>query len=613
MNMGEVVLRFTYLVTLAACLVIGPSASASAQSCEPASAPFWYDENNQPAHRVYLFFESDMNVEIRTGSSAYVEDDTLTLGQVIQGVMQAAEIWNSTTQGIALVYGGTTTVEDPEDFCNVTSVRPAVFVNYDQMDASNGARVGTINCPGGEVKLLEYNAGARNGDGNWEIGSQGNYFGNVSVHEFGHVLGLDDIRANDPNATPCSTHSGAFSVMNGCVSGQDVPENGNRFPLNWDKDCATAFTPGREVSWSWRPWTQGGVLGALASDSNPTRRGGIAGGYTLGATGDASYSLYLDDSFLWAAPGFLGVINFSQYMMQGNEPSRFGDLDEQPVLTTIHELSSSEKMRVNLLEDGASGSESNPPQARYVPTNSTLWGNPGAVDDYWACFLADCDFFGFGFAVKSHLPVVTAYDPLSGNTIVAWVETHSGVGAGADGVGYIWLHPGFHTAGELQPGLRLDEDELGMPTSSNGWDYTGRTDLAPAIACADNSWQPSAPWANYNCVVAFTEKGLANHFSAVAYNFFRVDENGAIDVYDGDSKIRYATYTAASPALAFVNGKIWLAYKSISPTSRVEVYNSTNGNSWTQILLGNSAGMVDPPTFVYRNGNEFAVAWTTTN
>lgn len=445
----------------------------------------------------------------------------------------------------------------------------------------------------------------------WGIGSTWwepySWFVNVMIHEFGHIIGLNDINDLGAPATPCSSHGAARSVMSGC----GTPPEGTRHPLSWDKDCATAFNPDARIVYTRRGYTASGTPAELAWSPVYSRRDGLSFGW-MESGYNARYAFYHESSLIgdsaWGGDGYFSLY---QYWMNSSHLVDLGYLDVVPALFQAREslLSTSEGMRISFVDDENDSDPSikyNPPYAQIVRTDGIFSGTAGADYTYRVCATTgSCSSYS---DILSHLPVIGVWDPSSQSTVHAWVQTSSL--DKEDGDGTIFISGGIYNTSPryLRAALNLSAN-VTFPYLWSDWDFAGRTDVPPAIACAELSW--NEPAGGYNCVIAWTDKGLASsNGDTVLYKFFKVQADGSIALAPGTALLRSSSRTAASPALGFFAGKLWLAFKDLGSTPQsIRVYNSSSAGTWALIDNIPALNAAGSPMFADHNLYEGMVTW----
>jgi hypothetical protein len=234
-----------------------------------------------------------------------------------------------------------------------------------------------------------------------------------------------------------------------------------------------------------------------------------------------------------------------------------------------------------------------PPALRYVRSDNIFeandpWGNYRSCESWTNCLSAP--------VLRSHVPLLSTYDPQSDVTVFAHVETDRDSQADH---GVIYLHPGFRGSSNylLSPGSRT-ADFIQAPSGG----YTLRTDAAPALACSSDDLSPNEP---YNCLLAWTDRGEMN--GRVLYTWFRVNSSGRLE-YDGRVYVRSWAYSAGNVSAGIASdGSFLLAWKTSRPSDVAYTVNAGACRTcWGSVTKLGRERVVDAPTWLY---DQYTAFW----
>lgn len=206
--------------------------------------------------------------------------------------------------------------------------------------------------------------------------------------------------------------------------------------------------------------------------------------------------------------------------------------------------------------------------------SSTLWASGSASTES----VKFCPTTGTCTALsapqlQTHLPVSTAYDAASGQTMVARVETSK---LDPDANDRIWLHPGFQSLDSrlLRSGRELDlANFTTLPSAPTPFVYLGESETSPALSCGP-------AWTQYygvnNCLLAWVDRG--GPMGHILYTYFRYD--AATDTLTWHHTVYRLNnaWTVSRPSAAFFAGAFWLAYKGLGDSPDVYVTSRPHNN-----------------------------------
>ena len=356
------------------------------------------DENGNPAKVIYFYIEKNFAAQLADCTSYAFDDTELSEAFVRSVVKDAAEVWNLSSRGIALKYGGWVDREEYTEACTQQMFkRPAVFVNFKdgcreiggnctnsfawtyndsttgcedsawlniygdtntKVDDTTDPDVDGTDCDGSNGGILEWRTGTVSAENDLMA---------ILVHEFGHVLNL-----GHPSAPP-------DSVMR---SANDNNDQRNRQLFYWEKDCVddSATNNGRDfLEYSWLGFNSSGtqITGVQNRYTNLTDRGMLSGGHFRYSAVGEYYFLYYGDLLRYGSPALGdGAIHYAATTSLASVHYR----DETPVFFTLRESAlSSDYQRMNYL-DAASTSLIDPPDVNYR-RSSNLFSSYG-----WATY-----------------------------------------------------------------------------------------------------------------------------------------------------------------------------------------------------------------------------------
>lgn len=158
------------------------------------------------------------------------------------------------------------------------------------------------------------------------------------------------------------------------------------------------------------------------------------------------------------------------------------------------------------------------------------------------------------------------------------------------------------------------------PQPAPDFDYTGKTDFRPGLACA-----PSSANLPYNCMLAWADRGVPN--GRVLYTFLKVNTSTnqinwnplpfppAPNVYVLPSSVK----SLAGVTLSFHAGKFWLAFKTIDlagihqDIGFVSLSSPYGSGNWSFLqYIGDATPVVDLPSWLSSTDSamEAGLVWT---
>lgn len=486
-------------------------------------------------------------------------------------------------------------------------------------------------------------------------------FRQTMVHEFGHVLGLghpnpQNDGTRDGLGAPIDSSTVSVTDDSSMAVGDMAPNNRGTHLYLWDRDCVDQrrgkrFTALRAQRYDSSGAKFGGHYYPMPpifptsqayfpsqecefpapTCTRPVGKGSVTNGwldYDYGSGGETfayaasintPYNSYLhdDDSFVfyrgsdvllindtqnwldhlsnWSAPLFSTPWSVSSYW----EPWDTKSHDMPPMLAGLHGNVRNGYQRLYYNNAYALGASDPPPISYVESTDLSFNSSPQNL-------LHTVTFPNFGsldISVPSHLPIVVAYDPISGQDVHVRVDTirdstHEGA---------IFVHPGLKAPNTLREGSRLDENTTLPNINMHPWDYTGRTFSRVGVACADSV---PAHFNGFNCLLAWVDRGVPE--ARVLYTYFRIDQNNQVQ-WRGNSYRRSGAHALGGVSAAYFANRFHMAWKSTSSADSIATTSNNNAvTGWTPVAYDyTSKPVVDYPTWVYRNGSpSAALVWT---
>lgn len=577
--------------------------SVWAQECIEANSS---DKPDITTKRVHIYVESDMASEM---ASAGGVPSNLQFRQIRTAVMQAADAWNTSTRAVSLVYKGTSNLT-PLGFCNSSlgnagSDFSVLFVHFGDGISGSAMTVRTITgCTKPNVnELIVREKTSNNNTRNYPSGSNGASLGNFLVHEMGHVVGLGHFKGATSLDT-CYSVMNSHAATNNAICATNNIANGGRFPIRTDKDCAKLSSitgsPGKELKIHAKTWNSVGVSKTLGPISSTTTRQRSFQGRSVTTSGSRRYSLYADNKMMTAGVGSDGYLSFSTNTISSGHSELFS-LDDSPTVFRLVEFTaSSEPMRFIFLDDDfdGSGATADPPYVQFYRTNHNASGTPLSSDiSYYVCFNYPCTSTS---ALRNHIAPVLTYDPVSGRTVQVTVRTQSL--DSNDGDGDIRVHAGLKTGSLSTLTFPYSVGSLTAPNSPiSNWQYRNKTEVKPAVACADLNYSL------YNCVLAWNESGA--HDGRILYVYFRVYPGTDYVIFDPVGVRTFFSYleTHTGPTVSYFADKLWLAVAEYD--SDIQIFTSTSPGSWgfSSSIVGDD--IVGPASFAVHENNETALVY----
>lgn len=632
-------------------LVLSAPASAepyySTSQCDevPASSG-WHSKRGKV---IKFWVESDIGDEMASCAPSGSPSTGMSDFNVRTVVKAAAETWNLESRANPLQYAGHLSDETVDDACSSMSVgsgMPRVFVHFrkgcyvkaglPRTDANCGSLWAIVreadNCANAvEIEIF--------GDGNTANGCSGTELRDfrldgesghtatsrdlqaIIAHEFGHVLEI----ADDPEAPDDQ------SIM-GQSSGGNSGRVGRRHLWPYDMDCVDDANIGsqrgeRVVRYHYQGIKPDGTFHGSIMSGSQTAKGFLSGGFIRDGNGDEYYGRYQDTSIKYGVVNASGLLSFTTVNVFGD--SIFDDSYTTPLIHTPLErngVDQMQRMGFTKREDGdpldpEDIDQIDPPLQRVGRSDDFF--DSGNLEIYEGCSGILCTS---SVDLQTHVPIVAAWNAEANRTVFVSVSTERILNEFYDpsltGHGKISVHPGMYSSSDyrLREGSILSDHQTAptAPSSYGGpgepeWEYTLKTDVAPAVACA-----PDDDDREYNCLLAWVDRGIPE--AGILYTYFRVNTTFQTvswkPVVAGKNVWRRSGSGSVSHvSAAYFAGKFWMAWKSDNANSDLEYTHTTGSTCYTcwSTVSDMASDVVDPPTWLYvadDSSLEAGLIWT---
>lgn len=607
----------------------GPAISAPIYTCTPPSdiAETTFSDNDST---VNVYIQKDIGVEF---SQCSVTDD-INNWQGYSIVNGAMETWNTQSRGLSFRYRDTFDLvgsdeEDLDDqFCTDSTIAtPAVLVWVSrrcdrdgfQCDNTNGNASTCSNDDSRSIIVVygndlgspndpELDCSPNQGhDFRVDVNATALDFQSLLVHEFGHVIGH-----GHPASSALLTGGRAVMQQSGQLGTARSAKVG-RHLYPYDMECAVDYKPLKEMQYYWRVRDIDAYYEPITTSSTlRTTRNSLSAGHPHLNNVDGLWGIYTQLNNSSPKIHYDNIDTYFFFFDFGSSSGnlygqRLDSLDISPVIFSTEEFLSSTNnaSRIAFANRNTTSqifSNISPPRWMYLRSDTSFGQSSGTTKgNYHHCTTPNCATKN---TVQTSIPLVSAWDPISGRTIAVRVPTNSGLAKH----GHIFVHPGTMpgTSWNLRLGTEL-VPVTNMPSASP-YDYELETDTTPGVACSpvqDSNFP-------FNCMLAWVDRGAPN--ARVLYTYFRVDTVQNSIVFDDEIRRRSGANTASGVSLAYMPDKtsssdlnFFMTFKGMSSTNRGDVViMSKNDNpsspysSWTTTTVDRD-DVLGAPTWIYDN------------
>lgn len=360
-------------------------------------------------------------------------------------------------------------------------------------------------------------------------------------------------------------------------------------------------------------------LAPAGRSSDRTSKGFRSGGHLRSAAGARIYALYYDDlnlaERLVTDPALSGGGAFALPTAFELAGGGMADSSSPVVLFTAYERgqSSSGNVALYATANRTDVSGAPDPNDEAALADPPIWrqhhpglpGLGGAPDQDLYFLIAEGD----ARLVQTHIAPAVAWDPRSARTIFVTVPTRGNCYTAGTGrtltCGRIYVHPGYASGEQrtLERAFPITPDLPGY-TGNGAYRYTGRTDVATAVACAPS---PHGLPHQGNCLLAWVDSGTPD--GRVLYTHFSVD--GPTVSLHGAAQVLGVT-SRSDLSAAYVDGRFWLGYKSSAAGEHdrpalVSTY-PRDLDRWGDVRRSYPNRAAEAPTWLYDPTNEHAQA-----
>lgn len=190
----------------------------------------------------------------------------------------------------------------------------------------------------------------------------------------------------------------------------------------------------------------------------------------------------------------------------------------------------------------------------------------------------------------SHVPLSSAWDPVSGKSIFAGVNTTRGNAL----EGGIKVYPGLRSGYRDLERAEYAHSNVSTPIDSfTLWNYTLRTYWGVAVSCANSV---GSGMNSFNCLLAWIDRGIPDN--RILYTWFRI--NGTDVVWQGTTYVRSGANPISHLSAGHFNNKIYLTFRSNGSTMQAGImsHSLTSYTDWSTVSYesGSSGYIIDAPT-----------------
>ena len=458
----------------------------------------------------------------------------------------------------------------------------------------------------------------------------------IVMHELGHIIGHDHPATN---AAGVGAENRSVMLQTNGFTGNSQNFFNSRHLFPYDTECAEDYRPSKRSQYYWAEWETMGpyFTSVITTSTRDTTKSSVSGGRTRFSGFDHSWGAYIQlnnnsptvmRDYMYQGlptPTYNSTFDFS-YTSTNLFGTWLDQLHHRPVFYSPLERSGSRNLsRVTFANrettlTGLNFEDIMPPRLMYLRTDNVFGPSSTntAKGTYYACRNPACT--GNIPNIQSSIPLVSAWDPVSSNTIFVHVNTDP---TSFTDNGKITVHPGFNTTSTNNT-LRSGSTLWFAPNrpTATPFDYNMETDVMPGVACSPIS-HTGFP---FNCMLAWVDRGAPN--ARILYTYFRV--NGTTVEWDDQIERRVGANSAAGVSLAYIpdtgsqpsdlsKPNFFMAFKGMASSNRGDIVvmhkNDDAGTpytGWTTINI-NRDDVQSPPTWIYRNettGQDALLYWT---
>ena len=603
-------------------MMSGANSTPLYSSCPTSDVGNNYSNFLQDDDEVNIYLEDTF----ATDYSFCSPTDDINSWQAQTIVQASAETWNRESRGARFRYRGTRTYSTETSFCNDSSIEePAVFILMDRGCKTAGSTalattdfIGASTC-GRRASITVWGFPSAACTANAQCSLNGsvdlprisdsstNYdLLAMMIHEFGHVVGLDHASTADPAVMDSGAPDG-YSFAN-------LQTRRHLFP--YDMDCAVDVSNERESQYHWAEHVA--VWGSFLSvDNSPTRltsKASLSGNHTRMDGSNQKWGAYQQIQSNHPCVAYDYIASYQSpfdftYQKCDLESDWVDKLHLAPVLYAPLERSlgtgNNSRMSFAQYEETmpTDFDDIDPPRWSYLRSD-TRFEDSGTVKGSWyvcTTSASGCTSTSSSERLQTHIPVVSAWDPRSGETMFVSVETKR---AQVVNNGRLRIHAGMlsTTNNRIRRGSRLTSS--GQDVQSSGtYPYNLETDTIPAVACAGQG--ESDYLTDFNCILAWVDRGAPN--GRILYTYFRHDTNET-DRIEWQGQVRRLPGTnvnsVSGVSAMFSMNQFFLAFKTMDSSPDIKIVKRARSSSyfsgWSTINIYRG-DVQDPPAWLYSN------------